>query len=137
LTNPKYLSTFASTTAGSQAFGLQPISTSLVASGKSSGGNPLGLEPVNQTWLSLDAGWWFSHDDEAMHGITKDMINEIETKSKAENQYLDYLFMNDAGWDQNVIQQYGQANVERLKQIQKRYDPNLVFQELVPGGYKL
>ena len=42
-----------------------------------------------------------------------------------------------AGWDQEVIASYGEENVARLKQIAASYDPDAVFQNLVPGGQKL
>jgi hypothetical protein len=39
--------------------------------------------------------------------------------------------------NQQVLQSYGTANVDRLKAVQKVYDPSLVFQRLVTGGQKL
>jgi Berberine and berberine like len=39
--------------------------------------------------------------------------------------------------NQQVIQSYGEANVQRLQQVQKAYDPTLVFQRLVTGGQKV
>jgi hypothetical protein len=129
--------TIKSVTAGSQAFGIQPISTSLVKAGKQRGGNALGLETVNQTWLVLDSGWWSISDDATVHNATRDMIDVIEADSKAGGNYIEYIFLNDASWDQEVIQHYGLENVQRLKRVSKLYDPNSVFQILVPGGYKL
>ncbi len=45
--------------------------------------------------------------------------------------------MNDASYDQDVLAHYGAANLRRLRDVQARYDPDLVFQKLVPGGFKL
>ena len=50
---------------------------------------------------------------------------------------LDYLFMSEAHSVQPVLASYGEANVRRLQAVQKLYDPDLVFQKLVPGGQKL
>jgi FAD/FMN-containing dehydrogenase len=85
----------------------------------------------------LDSGWWSPNDDETVHNATRNMIDEIETASKAEGDYVEYIFMNDASWDQEVIQHYGGESVERLKRVRKLYDPDSVFQRLVPGGFKL
>lgn len=123
--------------AGSQAFGIQPISASLVEAGNARGGNALGLNAVNQTWMVLTSGWWNAEDDETVYTATREMIDDIESASKEEDQYIEYIFMNDADWNQDVIQHYGECNVERLRKVQSEYDPNLVFQKLVPGGFKL
>lgn len=65
------------------------------------------------------------------------MINQIEQASKSSGNYVEYTFMNDASWDQDVIKHYGAKNVRRMKNVQRAYDPDLVFQKLVPGGFKL
>ena len=90
----------------------------------------------------LDTGHWFGaaggdDDDETAHNATRGMHAKIEDVTKADGSYLPYEFMNDASYDQDVIGHYGAANVQRLKEVQRRYDPELVFQKLVPGGFKL
>ncbi|KAI1204149.1 putative FAD-binding oxidoreductase [Annulohypoxylon truncatum] len=124
-------------TAGSLAFGWQPISSSAVLAGHASGGNPLGLQPVNQTWLVLDVGWWKPEDDELAHNYTLSIIDKIDDASKASGNYVDYIFMNDAAADQPVIEHYGQENVAKLKATARKYDPDQVFQNLASGGFKL
>lgn len=124
-------------TAGAQAFGIQPISASAVLAGQERGGNALGLEAVNQTWLALDTGWWSPENDETAHNSTRTMIEKIEAAAKADDSYIDYIFMNDASFDQDVIGHYGEKNIARLKEVQKMYDPDLVFRKLVPGGFKV
>ncbi|OTA90182.1 hypothetical protein M434DRAFT_14123 [Hypoxylon sp. CO27-5] len=125
-------------TAGSMAFGWQPISSSAVLAGQASdGGNALGLQPVNQTWLVLDVGWWSPEDDEKAHNYTLSMINKVDNASKSSGHYLDYIFMNDAAADQPVIESYGAENVAKLKNTARKYDPNGVFQNLASGGFKL
>ncbi|KAI0884076.1 putative FAD-binding oxidoreductase [Annulohypoxylon maeteangense] len=137
LTKAPELEELANLTAGSLAFGWQPISSSAVLAGHSSGGNPLGLQPVNQTWLVLDVGWWKPEDDELAHNYTLSMINKIDDASKSSGNYVDYIFMNDAAADQPVIEHYGQENVAKLKATAQKYDPDQVFQNLASGGFKL
>ncbi|KAI1377104.1 putative FAD-binding oxidoreductase [Hypoxylon crocopeplum] len=124
-------------TAGSLAFGWQPISTSAVLAGNAQGGNALGLQAVNQTWVVLDVGWWSPEDDKLAHDYTLSMINKIDDASKKSGHYVDYIFMNDAAADQAVIESYGQKNVAKLKKTARKYDPNQVFQKLASGGFKL
>ncbi|KAK7959061.1 FAD-binding oxidoreductase [Apiospora aurea] len=133
-----HLDAIRSAAAGSQAFGLQPISASLVAAGRArGGGNALGLEAANQTWMVLTSGWWSAADDAVVHGATRAMADDIEGAARRARRYVEYIFMNDAGADQAVIAHYGARNVARLRRVQEAYDLGLVFQRLVPGGFKL
>lgn len=124
-------------TSGSVALGLQPISSSVVRAGNARGGNPLGLESANQTWFVLDAGWWDASGDDKMRVATQRIRDRIEQVAREEGEHVEYLFMNDASHDQDVIGHYGSENVRRLRHVQRKYDPSLVFQRLVPGGWKL
>ncbi|KAI8962019.1 putative FAD-binding oxidoreductase [Daldinia sp. FL1419] len=124
-------------TAGTGAFTLQGISANAVKAGRRSGGNALGLELVAQTWIHTDAGWWFSKDDETAHNSIRSLTNEIEATAQVQGKYLAYLFMNNADVSQSVIEHYGEDNIKKLKEVQQKYDPDAVFQRLVPGGFKL
>lgn len=137
VSNGPELDELTNLTAGSLAFGWQPISSSAILAGEASGGNALGLEPVNQTWLVLDVGWWFAEDDELAHNYTASMISKVDEASKSSGHYVDYIFMNDAAADQPVIESYGADNVAKLKATAAKYDPDCVFQKLASGGFKL
>ena len=131
------VNTIASLNAGSLALALQPISLGVIEAGDARGGNTLGLQAINQTWFALDVAHWLAKDDQCAHNATKSLHAKIEFAAKNDESYLPYLFMNDASYDQNVITHYGEANVRRMKAVQRKYDPNSIFQKLVPGGFKL
>ncbi|KAI1735302.1 putative FAD-binding oxidoreductase [Xylaria scruposa] len=116
---------------------LQPISTSAVEAGELRGGNALGLKAINQTWLATALSWWWPWDDRTVHTDGQAIVGEFVSASEAADVSLPYLFMNDASWDQKVIESYGEVNVKKLKEVQRRYDPDHVFQRLVVGGFKL
>ncbi|KUL91069.1 hypothetical protein ZTR_01016 [Talaromyces verruculosus] len=126
-----------SVNAATLVVGIQPISTSLIAAGHAAGSNALGLEAVNQTWLVLDIGWEKWTDDAKAHNLTRSLQNRIEKATVEAGQYVEYIFMNDASWDQEVIAHYGHESVERLKAVRDKYDPGEIFQRLVKGGFKL
>ncbi|KAI1767900.1 putative FAD-binding oxidoreductase [Hypoxylon sp. FL1150] len=137
VSNGTEIAQIANLTAGSLAFGWQPISESAVLAGRAKGGNALGLEAVNQTWLVLDVGWWNEEDDERAHDYTASMISKVDAASQAGGNFVDYIFMNDAAADQPVIERYGVENVAKLKATAAKYDPERVFQLLASGGFKL
>ncbi|KAF2744280.1 putative FAD-binding oxidoreductase [Sporormia fimetaria CBS 119925] len=119
------------------AFGMQPISTSTIEAGFARGGNALGLQNTNQTWWVTDAGWAKEADDDAVHLAVMNMVDAIQAEAEAADAHVPYIFMNDASYDQNVIGSYGADNVARLRAVSAKYDPHRVFQDLVPGGFKL
>ena len=92
---------------------------------------------MNQTWFVLDTGWWDAKDDAMAHEATKAIQERIKGAAEEEQKGLEFLFMNDASWDQDVIGGYGAQNVRRLREVARRYDPQRVFQRLVKGGFKL
>lgn len=118
----------------------QPIGKTVVDAGKwtmNGGGNPLGVESVGQTWFSTAAGWDEASDDDMVYAAAKKTTDAIEKESKKKGVYLKFLFMNDAFRDQNVFASYGSKNLEKLKSIAKKYDPEGAFQRLWSGGFKL
>ncbi|ROW09244.1 hypothetical protein VPNG_05899 [Cytospora leucostoma] len=139
VTTAPELANITALTSGSLAIGLQPISESavLAARKRSNRGNALGLETVNQTWFVLDTGWYSAKDDTIAHKSTSAIHDKIRAAAVQKSLDLPYIFMNDASYSQQVIASYGSDNVEMLRGVQKKYDPLFVFQELVPGGFKL
>lgn len=119
------------------ALAIQPISARVGHVGHRRGGNALGLQATVQTWFTLDVAHYRAADDEAAHNATRGVLARIESETRRDGKYLPYQFMNDASFDQDVIGHYGAQNVRRLKNVQERYDPERVFQILVPGGFKL
>ncbi|MCJ1383197.1 hypothetical protein MMC17_006310 [Xylographa soralifera] len=126
-----------SLTSGTLTLGVQPISASVAQAGMARGGNALGLEAVNQNWFVLDVGWNDPSGDKIAHDATASIKAKIEAASIERGKYIEYIFMNDASYSQDVIGHYGWANVERLRAVQKKYDPDLVFDKLVNGGFKV
>ncbi|CAG1980631.1 hypothetical protein FGSG_10611 [Fusarium graminearum PH-1] len=123
-------------TGGMMVGTVQPITANVALAGQSLGGNALGLQAVNQTWLGLSAAWWSKDDDAAAERALAAFSKRIEA-AIPKNMKVPYLFMNDAGPKQEVIKSYGTDNVKRLQQVRAKYDASLVFHQLVPGGQKI
>ncbi|KAF2834220.1 FAD-binding domain-containing protein [Patellaria atrata CBS 101060] len=137
LANAHELTTLSNISSGTLVVGIQPIAETAVLQGDVRGGNSLGLSSRPQIWLSLNTGWRKSEDDVAVYGVSRDLAKKVEQLTRPSGHYHRYIFMNDASWDQEVIQHYGDHNVARMRAVQAKYDPDRVFQDLVRGGWKL
>lgn len=65
------------------------------------------------------------------------ILEKMEDLTKSRNLYDPFVFLNDAFTTQPVIRNYGEANLERMLDVSKAYDPSGMFQYQVPGGFKL
>ena len=48
-----------------------------------------------------------------------------------------FQYLNYAAPFQDPFASYGEKNLQLLREVSKKYDPDQVFQKLVPGGFKL
>jgi hypothetical protein len=117
------------------SWGIQPWTSQASRHGLDK--NPLGLTPVSQNWMSGVIEWY----DPAADQKAYDTINILQKTSKEASvkvdKDLDFIFMNDANYGQNVLRGYGEENLARLKQISKKYDPTQLFQRQQEQGFLL
>ena len=120
-------------------FALQPITRNLLKHQSKRGGNVLGLgvDEAPLALLSMSWPWTLPGSDDLIIGA----MNRIVSRSKAAAQKLglfnEFIYMNYARPSEPVIQGYGAENQAFLQKVSKKYDPDGVFQKLVPGGFKL
>ena len=103
------------------------------------GPNVLGLYH-NQGGLvivGVAVGWTNESDDALVTQVAQQIVAEIDEQAKDLGEYFDFVYLNYAMDWQNVIGSYGAENVAKLQNVSKTYDPNGLFQNNVPGGYKL
>ena len=118
----------------------QPIPRIFTNHSLSRGGNVLGLDRVqdNSILLNFLVIW----DDPTKDAIIQTLVDTVLTKitdytKSVEGAYRDWQYVNYANADQDPLGSYGTDNVRFLKKVSRKYDPGQVFQELVPGGWKL
>ncbi|KAI1085577.1 FAD-binding domain-containing protein [Whalleya microplaca] len=97
------------TTGAIQTFTIQPIPKNLAEQGIAKGGNPMGIPREDHQCLP----------------------------TRERNLDLPFLFMNDASRDQNPLASYGPENVEKLRQISRKYDEDQLFQNQQNDGFLL
>ena len=106
------------------------------------GGNAMGLtaSDPDRIILIFQGAWNFSQDDDLAHEIDRQRtswLDEVVPKWIAEagmpnNMYMP-LFLNDAMWDQPVMQSYKDYN--KFKALQKQVDPAGLWSTRA-GGFK-
>lgn len=57
--------------------------------------------------------------------------------STLHNVMSPFLYLNYANQEQHVFEGYPEANVKKMQSIRDKYDPNMVFTELISGGWKV
>ncbi|KAI1871528.1 uncharacterized protein JN550_004522 [Neoarthrinium moseri] len=118
---------------------LQPLPaiTSRLAEGK--GGNVLGLERLEENAILFLASMGVVDPEFAPLGMKKaqDWVGAVEAYAKSLDADIEYLFLNYAHGSQSPLRSYGSENVAKMKKVATKYDPDQVFQILLPGGFKI
>ncbi|KAI1773563.1 FAD-binding domain-containing protein [Hypoxylon cercidicola] len=117
-----------------------PITPNTVQQGIMKGGNSLGLEEVGDRVLgAIYFGVTFNSMDDADEVLPAhdDFVESQKVLAESRGLLHRYIMLTYSGYDQPAIESYGAENVQNLLAVQAAYDPNKVFQRLVPGGQKL
>ncbi|CAE6412823.1 unnamed protein product [Rhizoctonia solani] len=117
----------------------QPISNSMLRATDKKGGNILGLKPAKDPLMvvSYTFTWVEREDDEKAYAAIKKLVTTSKNIAKSQNRLADYMYLNYAGPEQKVIESYGSAQVDFLRKVKAKYDPDAVFEKLSPGGFKI
>jgi hypothetical protein len=72
-----------------------------------------------------------------MQQAAKRWVSDVQEISESLGTADPYLYINYAARFQDPLCSYGPKSVEFLKRMARKYDPRGVFQQLVPGGFKI
>lgn len=104
------------------------------------GGNALGFDPKTKgtymAWAEV-VEWKGTGYDDAVHAWVKNTTQAINDATKEAGLYDPFTYMGDATYFQEIYEGYGAENKQRLLDVSRKYDPERVFQKLLPGGYKI
>ncbi|KAL4901185.1 hypothetical protein BDW74DRAFT_187841 [Aspergillus multicolor] len=102
-------------------------------------GNVLGLDRFDENMLQVlyDYSWTNAADDALFQRLCEEAMAELDEYAKSIDKYNEYIYLNYADKTQNPLRGYGDENVEFIRQVAQRYDPDGVFQRQVPGGFKV
>lgn len=69
--------------------------------------------------------------------IYKAAIDELEDFAKSVGGNVEFRYLNYCDGSQDPLATYGAANIRKMKEASAKYDPTGVFQNRVPGGFKI
>ena len=103
------------------------------------GGNVMGLDryPDNNILFLTVLVWTDPAKSDEIHALNDYMLGNITQYTKSVGAFKPWQYINYAYESQDPIGSYGTNNVRFLKKVSREYDPAQVFQNLVPGGFKL
>lgn len=103
------------------------------------GGNPLGLKKEDGPLVivNITPKWEDPASDAEIFARTQKFVEDAKQLAKEMNVWHPYVYLNYAAKEQGVLATYGDENLQRMRAVAREYDPEGVFQALVPGGHKL
>lgn len=87
--------------------------------------------------VQLTMTWSNAEDDDTVEMAAMDLIANIQQDVGKLGALDPFIYINYAAPWQKPMAGYGEASVDRLLKVQRQYDPQRVFTDLVPGGFKL
>ncbi|KAI0204952.1 FAD-binding domain-containing protein [Astrocystis sublimbata] len=117
----------------------QPYPVSLLEKCGATGGNVTGLTPDDGPLVSVLVlmNWNDKQDDDIILAAAKNLLEAIDEDATTKGQAVPYKYMNYAASFQDPIRSYGDENKTFMLSVSKKYDPEGLFQNGVPGGFKL
>ncbi|MCJ1454568.1 hypothetical protein MMC28_004921 [Mycoblastus sanguinarius] len=140
ITNETIYSTFLSIPGGVfLGLGFEPLPTAITKFGSIKGGNSLGTTPGdgNGIVLLLSAFWTSTSANEFVEQTARTVMERANEAARQMGMLHEFVYLDYANQAQDPIQSYGWENVEALKAVGRKYDPDGIFQRQVPGGFKL
>ena len=117
----------------------QALPASITNKSLATGGNPLGLEQSKEprVLMLMSAGWSNRLDDDRINKAANQVFTQLDDEARRNNLTDRWIYLNYAADFQDPITGYGPENKVKLQAVSRKYDPEGLFQKMVPGGFKL
>ena len=101
--------------------------------------NSLRLKVKDGPFMSiLILNWWKNQsDDDVVISTFQIVVDQIDEHANAQGTSVPYKYMKYAYGFQDPIQSYGKGVPRNLQEVSGKYDPEGIFQNGVPGGFKI
>jgi len=104
---------------------------------RASAGLPQNIPDESAFWVEQAISWSDAANDAEVEEWLVSADAAMEEQLRAINGTSRYVYLNDADAGQEVFETYGKESVDRLKEIRDKYDPDRVYTDLMPGGFKV
>lgn len=71
------------------------------------------------------------------HSWGLEYISKLEEFAKSVGADNPWIYLDYAYKTQDPLKGYGEESLQKLRDVSKKYDPEGVFQTMVPGGFKV
>ncbi|EOD43523.1 putative fad binding domain containing protein [Neofusicoccum parvum UCRNP2] len=117
----------------------QPLPALFAERSVARGGNMLGLDqsPENHILFMCYCGWKGAERDAAFEDAERELITSLKAFAASKGKDHPYVYLPYAYKDQKPLEGYPAVNIEKIRAAAKKYDPEGVFQTMVPGGFKI
>ncbi|KAI2634996.1 FAD-binding domain-containing protein [Hypomontagnella submonticulosa] len=120
---------------------VQPLIPDWAKHGQAQGGNVFGIENLTGgDCVNLLLGVEVDSLElmkSAVEPAAKTMFANIKEHAASLGKDVDFLYLNYCAEWQNPLATYGVENIKLMKEAAKKYDPTGVFQDRIPGGFKI
>ncbi|KAL4802073.1 hypothetical protein BDV18DRAFT_164251 [Aspergillus unguis] len=117
----------------------QPLPALYAERGVQNGGNILGLDRTSEDLILclFYISWTGAEHDDLFEGQGMAMVDHLHEYAASIGAEHEYIYLDYADELQDPLGSYGRENVEKMRAAAAKYDPAGVFQEMVPGGFKI
>ncbi|KIY00016.1 uncharacterized protein Z520_04654 [Fonsecaea multimorphosa CBS 102226] len=117
----------------------EPLPTIISSYASAKGGNSLGTSPAdgNAYILLISALWPNRSSNSVVEQTARSVGAQIDALAAGQGMLHRFRYLNYADPSQSPLRSFGPQNFARLTRASRAYDPQGVFQNNVPGGFKL
>lgn len=157
---PPALAELSKINGSSASLAIQPISRSWIEAAKAAGGDAIDLDPADGAIISISlplsypaqgsqadnfspvalisTTWNNTADDAEVIAFSEAVAANLTKSAQRAGLLYPFIYVNDAAAGQDPYPLYGKRkSLPRIRAIQRKYDPDGVFRDLVASGFNL
>lgn len=81
--------------------------------------------------------WEDSKEDELFESHAQKLRDDLSAYAARIDADNPFIYLDYADISQRPLESYGAENVAKIKAVAAKYDPEGVFQHMMPGGFKI
>lgn len=87
--------------------------------------------------VRLNPHWQDAQYDGVIYQAAQRWVTSVQDYTTVFGLGHPFEFLNNAAPFQDPLGSYGAENLQFMQDVAKKYDPDEIFQTLMPGGFKL